>query len=392
MDIKQLNCYDDFKNLCIGLETREEFKQKYGLRVFNRFYTLRRYGKISQDLEFPLPKISKIGIKKTNYSEFSTLEDYNNHVKDNNYDSPSKFAEKEPKLYAKMCKEGYSKLVNYSNRKRSTIIINNLEELQDLVTKENILSKTDLNNKYPGIYAKFCKDLSKITFNQLQIESLDEARFMKELYKYNIKFIYQYEFIDSRYRYDFLINSKYIIEIHGRQHFNPNIANDAWNKEENIQETDKIKSEYAKKHGIKVYYFTYCLKDYNKFGYFDKVFTNIDQLFSELKLDTSNIDLDFEIKFNNSISFEYNQSIVLSELNEFIKNNNIYTREELKKLRPDLYWKAVKFNLRSELDFCSWWTKEDVNKFVLENNLTKNKKFYEKFKDIYIFCKTNNLL
>lgn len=115
-------------------------------------------------------------------------------------------------------------------------------------------------------------------------------------------------------------------------------------------------------------------------------------MFSELKLDTSNIDLDFEIKFNNSISFEYNQSIVLSELNEFIKNNNIYTREELKKLRPDLYWKAVKFNLRSELDFCSWWTKEDVNKFVLENNLTKNKKFYEKFKDIYIFCKTNNLL
>ena len=31
--------------------------------------------------------------------------------------------------------------------------------------------------------------------------------------------------------------------------------------------------------------------------------------------------------------------------------NNIYTREDLKRLRPDLYWKMVKFNLRNLIFF-----------------------------------------
>lgn len=392
IDIKSLNSYSDFEKLCNGLKTREEFKQKYGIKVLNRFYTLKRYGKIQNNMEFPLPKTNKKGLKKNNYSEFNSIDKYNKHICDNSYNNPTEFLEKEPRLYQKMCRDGLADKVIYPNRQRNTLVIETIEELQTLVTNENISSKTDLGNRYPGIRAKFSEELNKIRFSKLLAESLDEAKFMKELFKYGINFKYQYSFDNSHYRYDFLINSKFIIEIHGRQHFNDEIAKDAWNKDVCIQEADKLKYKFAKDNGVEVYYFTYCISDYNKFGYFTKVYTNIINLFTDLGLDITNIDSDYENKYNNSISFEYNQDLVLIDLNKFIKENKIYTREELKKIRPDLYWKAVKFELRNKLDFCSWWTLDDVKIFKQEHKITENKEFYNKFKDIYKYCKENNML
>ena len=387
INIKSLNTYEDFEKLCKGLTNIEEFRLKYGVSVYSRFSTLKRVGKINKDSKFPLPKKKASG-KQEDFREYKTLEQYNEVIKENNYICPSDFINDNYKLYGKMVRSGFSKLVTYPERKRKDIEINSLEELQNFITDNKIVSKTDLGDKYPGLRAKFAKELNLIVFEKCLVESIDEAKFMKELFKYSISFKYQFKFdSNENYRYDFLINSKYIVEIHGRQHFNPSVVIEAWNKDQDVVENDRNKKLYAEKNGLKVIYFTYQKSDYNKFGYFDKVYTDIDNLFSDLNIEFIE-DPDYEEKYNDAVSFEYNENQALNEINLYIKNNNIYTREDLKRLRPDLYWKMVKFNLRNDIDFCSWWSENMLLEFIKTKNLNSRKDFYSKFKDIYCYFLT----
>ena len=387
INIKSLNTYEDFEKLCKGLTNIEEFRLKYGVSVYSRFSTLKRVGKINKDSKFPLPKKKASG-KQEDFREYKTLEQYNEVIKENNYICPSDFINDNYKLYGKMVRSGFSKLVTYPERKRKDIEINSLEELQNFITDNKIVSKTDLGDKYPGLRAKFAKELNLIVFEKCLVESIDEAKFMKELFKYSISFKYQFKFdSNENYRYDFLINSKYIVEIHGRQHFNPSVVIEAWNKDQDVVENDINKKLYAEKNGLKVIYFTYQKSDYNKFGYFDKVYTDIDNLFSDLNIEFIE-DPDYEEKYNDAVSFEYNENQALNEINLYIKNNNIYTREDLKRLRPDLYWKMVKFNLRNDIDFCSWWSENMLLEFIKTKNLNSRKDFYSKFKDIYCYFLT----
>lgn len=391
IDIKSLNTYEDFEKLCIGLNNIEEFRLKYGVSVYSRFSTLKRVGKINKDSKFPLPKKKASG-KQENFEDYETLEQYNEVIKKNNYTCPTDFINDNYKLYGKMVRSGFSKLVTYPDRKRKDIEINSLEELQKFIKDNKITSKTDLDNKYPGIRAKFAKELDLVVFEKCLVESIDEAKFMKELFKYSIDFRYQIKLnSDENYRYDFLINSKYIIEIHGRQHFNPSIVIDAWNKNQDITENDKAKKLYAEKNGLKVIYFTYQKSDYIKFGYFDKVYTNVDILFKDLNIELIE-DPDYEEKYNNSVSLEYNENLALNEINSYIRDNNIYTREEIKKSRPDLYWKIVKFNLRKAVDFCSWWSEDMLLEFIKTKNLKSKKEFYSKFGDIYCYFLSKGLI
>lgn len=382
-----MNTYEDFEKLCKGLTNIEEFRLKYGVSVYSRFSTLKRVGKINKDSKFPLPKKKASG-KQEDFREYKTLEQYNEVIKENNYTCPSDFINNNYKLYGKMVRSGFSKLVTYPERKRKDIEINSLEELQNFITDNKIVSKTDLGDKYPGLRAKFAKELNLIVFEKCLVESIDEAKFMKELFKYSISFKYQFKFdSNENYRYDFLINSKYIVEIHGRQHFNPSVVIEAWNKDQDVVENDRNKKLYAEKNGLKVIYFTYQKSDYNKFGYFDKVYTDIDNLFSDLNIELIE-DPDYEEKYNDAVSFEYNENQALNEINLYIKNNNIYTREDLKRLRPDLYWKMVKFNLRNDIDFCSWWSENMLLEFIKTKNLNSRKDFYSKFRDIYCYFLT----
>lgn len=386
-----MNTYEDFEKLCKGLTNIEEFRLKYGVSVYSRFSTLKRVGKINKDSKFPLPKKKASG-KQENFREYKTLEQYNEVIKENNYTCPSDFINDNYKLYGKMVRSGFSKLVTYPERKRKDIEINSLEELQNFITDNKIVSKTDLGDKYPGLRAKFAKELNLIVFEKCLVESIDEAKFMKELFKYSIGFKYQFKFdSNENYRYDFLINSKYIVEIHGRQHFNPSVVIEAWNKDQDVVENDRNKKLYAEKNGLKVIYFTYQKSDYNKFGYFDKVYTDIDNLFSDLNIELIE-DPDYEEKYNDAVSFEYNENQALNEINLYIKNNNIYTREDLKRLRPDLYWKMVKFNLRDDIDFCSWWSENMLLEFIKTKNLNSRKEFYSKFGDIYCYFLSKGLI
>lgn len=396
IDIKTLNTIDDFKQLCTGLKTIEEFRNKYGIRVLSRFYTLKRYNKISKDESFPLPRASKKGkYQRKDYSSLSTLEDFNEYIKTKGYETPAEFSDAEPGVYQHLCKLGLSKDAIYPKRSREDIsTIKTLEDLQKLVDNEKISSKTELGERHPGLRAKFYRKLDLITFQKALVESIDEAKFMKELIKYSIPFKYQFRFPgeDGKFRFDFLLDNRVIIEVHGRQHFIDDLAKSAWGKEESTIENDKAKKRVSEKNGIPIYYFTYKVQEYTKYGYFDKVYIDILNLLKELEFTTDNIDPEYEAKFSNIVSAEYNKQIALEEINKVIRSEGLYTREDIKHSHPELYWKMIKFDLRNDLDFCSWWTTEDLKNFLLKNEVSGNKTFNDRYKSIYKFFSKTGIL
>ena len=211
------------------------------------------------------------------------------------------------------------------NKFRDWSSVDSIEKLQQIVDDNQVVNKTDLSNRFRGLYKKFRDQLSKIKFAGPLTLTRGEAFLIKELLiKYNINFLYQKTYPDCKKvmacRFDFyLIDYNILLEYHGEAHFGDGIR-----YTEELIENDKLKNKYAKDHGIPIYYFTLDKKLYDEVGYFDKIYTDIDELIFAMGINTTqNPDYKKDLQSYFSQDIDY--------FNAFIIRNKVRSLKDLRK-------------------------------------------------------------
>ena len=249
---------------------------------------------------------------------------------------------------------------------------NELDEIQNYVINNRISSLSELKQNNTSLYRKYLKlresnnDLV-IRFDKCIVESKQEEYVIKKLLYYSVSpenistgFYFPNFIKRSRpYRYDILlIKEKIFIEVNGKQHFDKEITKSYWKDVEyddnvDVQESDKIKKEFAESNGYKVMYFTIYKDVYNKYGYFDKVYTNIEDLLTSVGIPlTINknylLDLEnFKIKNTKDKTSEELTKII----QDFINENKIKNPIELKKKKSVYLNYVYEYNLRDKIRF-----------------------------------------
>jgi hypothetical protein len=387
INLKSLNSLDDFKNLCTGLSTIEEFIQKYGYSAYSRFFTLKRYGKLNKNEKFPLFREKKKR-HRINYS----IEEINNIILTNNINSATDLITYDKSIYNYCRRNKLLPKLEYLNPKRININnINSINDLKDFIQKNKVLSKTDLRIRFPGLYNKFRTQLDEVQFTNSQNFSSKEILFMKELFKYGIHFIFQYTPHRSNFRYDFYLNDyNVVIEVHGRQHFDDKISKTAWGTKYSAIDRDKDKKHLLDSFNIPVYYFTYDKTYYNKYGYFDIVYTDVLSLFSKIGIPTNMVDNSWEEKFNDFTQICTQKEAAKLEINEYVIKNKITTLISLKKENPHLYNLVIKYDLKSQIEFSLIYSLDEINNIIHEQKFLNLHEVYLKQRGIYNIIKTNS--
>lgn len=387
VNIKSLNNLDDIKSFIEGTNIKylDVFKRTYP-KVYTRFSTLKRYGKIDSSEKFPLTE--NLGIKPISSG---TIDEILNYINSNNIKTLGELSIVNMPLLRYIRKVGIIDQIPLNISRKTYDHLNSLQDLQNYINKNNIVGKSYLRKYYSGLYLKFKKDIdeNKITYTKLSFDSKEELLFAENLLKYDVNFINNFKInIDKThfYRYDFLLpDQKIIIEVHGRQHFNENILKNAWNKLENIKEEDKKKRDFAIKCGYTVKYFTYCYKDLEKFKYFDKVYTEIDKLLNDIDIDISNPK---EIDLINYLNESDKNKI--NDVFKYINKNKIISFVELKEKRPDLYWIVIKFKLQNKIEFCTNWNIFEINEYINNNKINSKVSLYYRFRNLHKWISKNN--
>ena len=376
-----------------NINSKEEFIKKVGeneyKRIKSKFYKLRNKGVINKNNKFPFTKNKRPNIEWGN--EFSKKEDFNEFLKTNNVSTPKELLERYPDHYRRLVKMGFTKDVVYatgqtSKRRTSSKNINSFNDIQNFVNENLILSKSDFKERFPGIYYHKVKiilsdkEQNQIKYFGINSDSYNEYKVECSLIKYGIYYekglkIYLKEeealYNNKYYVYDFLIPEKnLIIEVHGRQHFNESIVNTAWNKNiSSIKNEDYLKKLVAEKNGYLVKYFTYDIKDYEKYGYFDYVYSNFEKLLNDVGIKTNTIsEEEYKTKIK-LLTITSDKLLAISEINKYIYENKYTKREDVRINRPDLFWKIKKYNISSELKFWENWSLEDYKDFIKKRNI-----------------------
>ena len=249
---------------------------------------------------------------------------------------------------------GYLSKLNFSGERK---ILNqfskfSLDDIQTYINENNIMSKTDLKTKKQSLYKRYRYLITEggeedtIIFKNIHLNSVDERRFLEKLFEYGIKeIVTQFELptgelkLVRKFRYDFYLPEyNCIIELHGPQHFREVIYG-PWktNKPESltdIQQNDRRKLSSAINNGYIVRYFTFYEKDYEKFGYFEKVYTSISELLQSIGIKEVKMLSKDELQ---SVRDKYFKELDKAETliligQDFVDTNKIGTKEELRKI------------------------------------------------------------
>lgn len=278
-----------------------------------------------------------------------------------------------------------------------------LEEIQEYVRKNRIKNKSSMRARYKrALRVLEKKDPSiSIKFNTLLVESSGEDFVIRKLIYYSIKniktgLVFPELIKNTRpCRFDILlVDYDLIIEVNGKQHFGAGeAALDYWKDiDRNQQDIDKMKKSFAEKLGFKVVYFSLYKKEYEKFGYFDKVYFDVEDLLID-----NNIPLNINKDFEKSLE-EFSITQVKSKSRDSIKNriqdyinlNNISSPTELKKKKSVLLNLIYKYNLRTEIEFvrdkydpAKINSIDDINRILKEKNILTLTLFKTKLVSLY---------
>lgn len=392
IDINLFNSFYDFSKFLeeidpTGIMTRYEFKSTYP-DLYERYKYLKKSGIIRERLKLPvLSHYPQEYINANKPKPLIRLSEIQNYIIYNDIKNPTELLKINPGVYESIVKYGLAEIIKYKSRKMTTTEIqtyDTLEKIEEFVLKNKIKGRNDFAEKFEGLFNQY-KRLKKL-YNSDICFYLDgtssdlEREVIKNLYKYGIGFTTQFSFpgfIKNRlpYRYDFWIKgTNILIEAQGPQHFRTLEQNirDGFITNDDYISSDIIKNEYAISQGFKVFYYSTYINEYNKYGSKFKIYFNMEELLLDAGIDITNIDPDYEIKFNN------NQEILRKQAKEDIQNyintNNISYFKDL----GDYKKIAIRYKLRSELVYCedldkvdlSWVrTVDDVNKFLKENKI-----------------------
>lgn len=281
---------------------------------------------------------------------------------------------------------GYLSKLNFSGERK---ILNqfskfSLDDIQTYINENNIMSKTDLKTKKQSLYKRYRYLITEggeedtIIFKNIHLNSVDERRFLEKLFEYGIKeIVTQFELptgelkLVRKFRYDFYLPEyNCIIELHGPQHFREVIYG-PWktNKPESltdIQQNDRRKLSSAINNGYIVRYFTFYEKDYEKFGYFEKVYTSISELLQSIGIKEVKMLSKDELQ---SVRDKYFKELDKAETliligQDFVDTNKIGTKEELRKINSSLYDKLKKKHLLKNIVFCYFGKKDYDIRYV----------------------------
>lgn len=418
--------YEEFENFIKDhsneFNSRTEFKKKYP-NIYGKFIWLRQIGKITQELP--------IETKRKNYNlnlNYKTLEDFQKYVDDNKIKSGPEFLKLNAPLYNRgtrlklISKLTYYGKINYSLFDKSMI------NIQKFIYDNNIISKGDLKSRFPTVYRRYIKLRGEtgdnVKFCEIGVDSASESRFLSELIKNKIFMKAQVNLknkdgVEFKYRYDFVNEEhKIIVEVHGAQHFDPNKAKEAWGSNRDEKEIDKIKNAIAKSIGYEVLYFTYEKSKYETFGYFNKVFTDINEIISILKgyipeeydyelnctIDKSKYEnLEYVIEDKSTIGITTISPLEIKTVEDLLKiisENKIKSPTELIEKFPKLYEKAEKLKWVRKLyyyresnevgDVKNYRSSLDVNNFIREVSIKSKKEFKKRYPKLFNKCWRNN--
>lgn len=364
-----------------GVLTKSEFKRDHR-ELYNYFIKLKT--------EKILPKKTRLALFNKNSrviyknKSITRLKQFQQIIDENKITNPTNFIKFNSSLYEAANCFGYLKFLIYSNRKmshESCLQFNTLEKIQKFILENKIKSRNEFFTKYEGIFKQY-KKLKKETGEDIRfyldgVSSELEREVLKYLYKYGINFSMQYSFsnfIKNKlpYRYDFFLKDfNIIIEANGPQHartIEENIKAGFITNEDYIQ-TDKIKYNFAMEKGIKVYYFS--LNKYKpifeKYGYFKKVYYDLDELFTSLEIPLREVS-NWEESFNN---LEETLKITcIEEIQNYIDDNKIKFKKDLP---SKLQYKISKFQIMEKLKFFSEkpnisfiLSREDAQKYIID--------------------------
>ena len=419
--------YEEFENFIkfhsSEFSSRTEFKNKYP-NIYGKFIWLRQIGKITQELP--------IETKRKNYNlnlNYKTLEDFQKYVNDNKIKSGPEFEKLNTPLYRRGTRLKLIGKLTYYGKINYKLFDKSMINVQKFIYDNNIISKRDLKSRFPAVYRRYIKLRNEtgddVKFCEIDVDSSNESKFLSELIKSRILMKTQVNLkdkngIELKYRYDFVNEEhKIVVEVHGPQHFDPNKAKEAWGSNRNEVDIDKIKNSIAKSAGYEILYFTYDKSKYESFGYFDKVFTDINEIISTLK---NFIPEEYDYELNHAIDktkyedleyiVEVDSSTIgittispleiktVDDLLKVIYDNKIKSPTEFIERFPKLYAKAEKLKWIRKLyyyrksgeegDMKNYRTLLDVNNFIREANIKSNKDFKKRYPRLFNKCWRNN--
>ena len=308
-------------------------------------------------------KFLKFPEKLNDWSNVINIESANKFIADNNISSPKEFKEKFPGLVNLCTRRGWVSKLEYPNYERKSKIsweefINTIEDVQKFIN-DNRISRTDLHDKYPGLY-------SRCYFNDWNINSLkffDKPRKEKSNISKPIKprkeksnisrpinnpfpeinslELFQIFIIDNKIsslkelKKRFKDLSKFAIISGWTKNISYFTNKTSW---KDFDSPDKV-VKFLQEHNIHSH-----TEFHNKFpGLYSKCYFN--KWIDKLDLGKDRKTIDWISKFNN-----------INDINDFLENNNIKTLVELRDTFPGL------------LNFCR------NNGFFEELNITKTGK------------------
>lgn len=420
-DIKNFNTIDDFIAFVKAhpeIKSIREFTRKFST-IYGRYLYLLHNGLLTE----PFP----IKSKRLNYSDntkYNSVSDFQKYIDDNRIESSLEFRNKNLPLYnrATRLRNILNKLLYYGKTVNHRLL-DTLPKIQKFIFENYISSKVELKRKHVSIYRNYIRlrdnDNDTIEFCKPVLESDQERRFFEDLIKRGVDLndiVIQYSPTWSyKRRYDFLIKSKkVIIEIHGRHHFNSDLLKDVWDCKDTL-EIDKYKNNLAINNGYKIMYFTYNKKEYIDYGYFDKVYTDIEelllQIYKEDELVNTGSVSDMYLLFDKQYYLNKAKEIIVDEggteeviecirslrslddVNSFLQKHKIKSPKKLRQDFPQVFRKSEKFGWINKLyyycdpsevgDIKNYKCLEDVNNLIQRLKIPNLNILRTKYSKIY---------
>jgi hypothetical protein len=309
---------------------------------------------------FPANERNKIkwpNYNKLDFSYIKNISDWQNFIDENKIDSPIKLNTISEGLYGKyfreLSREDREKLRWKNKQKPRTLPenrrdwsnINTIEQFQKFIYDNQVVSISDLQKRFRGLVQKFQNRLKEVVFVGPASITTGEAFLIRKLIKYGVNFIYQKTFPDCKnilaYRFDlYLIDLNVLLEYHGAAHFGEGIR-----YTEDLIKADKAKNEYAKTNNIRLYYFTFEKKLYESNGYFDKVYTDAISLFTDIGIDTTKVNPNYEKEIKDFFAQD------IAYFNNFILKNKITSLKELREKYPSVYGRVKRKKLKDYIEY-----------------------------------------
>ena len=349
-------------------------------------------------------------------NQLVSLKDFQDFIYKHSIANPSDFIARFRKEYASLIDLDYHELVEYTDRHRSVrnhelddMTFDTIESLQEFVNDFGVISISDLQINFSKVYKSYValknidpiKNTLVFPYSSIDATSSKERAFCKLLFKYRVRFFPQFTFpnvikAEKVYRYDFLLagyytgdNEEYIelsspiiVEVHGTQHFEETRGNLFSERLEDVVENDKKKKQLAESMGVKVRYFTLEKSVYDKRGYYDKVYTDGEELLREVGIPTNSYDVNYLKKFSDYYSLDSLRDRLVSELNQYIIDNDIHSSSQLERQNQSLYTRVLKSGglkfvnyVMGDFDTRKFLSKEDIGSFILDNKIRGPKWF-----------------